>query len=387
MIVKYHLYIAEYLHSMVPFFKKVKRELIVSIAKNIRCVQIQKHSLIISSKVQNLKNMPENSSKLFILFSGQVSQIMSATILTPIMVNSVFGLPLCPKESRYDYQVMTNTDWKLLVIEKADYDNVISDYLILQRIKNADFLNNLEILTNWDDMKKHNFHDKISSKVYSHDEVIFSQGDPPDAFYIIIEGLVKLSTVVNVSTINWYPIDQFKWEVKKTIRNIQYSLAILKPKSFFGHHHLDQIASQDYTARSLGKTEVFWVPRNVYLKFFGRSDRKRLFDIHEKLDLNQLLDTIIVSQKYQKQMSEAVLNATNLNYTPNNGRFELQNSKLISKIEPWMLKAKMKETSNKVVHEQNKKIKVLYTEHEKFTVDDFRQFHKLETDYPSIMRV
>ena len=86
-------------------------------------------------------------------------------------------------------------------------------------------------------------------------------------------------------------------------------------------------------------------------------------------------------------MSEAVLNATNLNYTPNNGRFELQNSKLISKIEPWMLKAKMKETSNKVVHEQNKKIKVLYTEHEKFTVDDFRQFHKLETDYPSIMRV
>ena len=90
-------------------------------------------------------------------------------------------------------------------------------------------------------------------------------------FYIIASGLVsqkfkyikssplgiKISTTVDVTTINRHPIDSYKWEVTKTIKRIQYSLAILKAKEYFGHEEIETRGSRRYEAKSIGKTEIF----------------------------------------------------------------------------------------------------------------------------------
>ena len=101
-----------------------------------------------------------------------------------MLIHSVFGVNLHNQDLKIHYKAIADTDSKVLVIKQSDYNSIISDSLILQRIKNTDFIDQLEILNDWDDMKKQHFHNKIKTKIYSHNETIFEQGDLPDAFYI-----------------------------------------------------------------------------------------------------------------------------------------------------------------------------------------------------------
>lgn len=196
--------------------------------------------------------------------------------------------------------------------------------------------------------------------------------------------LVKLTTLVDVSWINRHPVDQFKWEVKKITKRIRYSLAILKAEDFFGHQDLEKSLPRNYTASSLGRWEVFSIDRQTFLKYFDTKDKKTLFEIHKSLDLNELLNVILWTKSYQKKSSEAVLNATKLNYVSPDGRFEYSNQTTLNKLSPWMEKAKRRETSSKAVYEHVKKVKVLNVFYEKFIVGkplllqklSFINFHK-----------
>ena len=125
-----------------------------------------------------------NNNKIFILYQGEVSERVEDQTINQVLIHSVFGVNLHNQDLKIHYKAIADTDSKVLVIKQSDYNSIISDSLILQRIKNTDFIDQLEILNDWDDMKKQHFHNKIKTKIYSHNETIFEQGDLPDAFYI-----------------------------------------------------------------------------------------------------------------------------------------------------------------------------------------------------------
>jgi signal-transduction protein with cAMP-binding, CBS, and nucleotidyltransferase domain len=96
------LQITEYLYTLVPFFRRIKQELVMKIAKHVTSKSYVKLDTLVSHR--------KNSSTFFVLFKGKVSQMLSSEKNTPILLNSAFGVPLIANESKYDYKVVAATD-------------------------------------------------------------------------------------------------------------------------------------------------------------------------------------------------------------------------------------------------------------------------------------
>jgi len=73
---------------------------------------------------------------------------------------------------------------------------------------------------------------------YTAGETIYDIGHESSAFYMVQEGIVNLSTVIEMDSYYRAPISRDKWEVTKEVKTVQYKLRNIFKGQCFGHEEI-----------------------------------------------------------------------------------------------------------------------------------------------------
>ena len=151
------LYIAEHLYLRVPFFVKVKKELIAIIARKISSWEFKTGENIYIHHGQEINGDENiNNDKIFIIFKGSALIFGQKDKGKIISENWVWGRvtsEISPSK------IIAQTDCQMLVIMREDYDLIISDSIEMQNFKNKKYLRELKILRDWPLSKREEFWD------------------------------------------------------------------------------------------------------------------------------------------------------------------------------------------------------------------------------------
>lgn len=150
------LYIAEHIHLNVPFFFNIERNLITTITKKMGVQEFKAGENIYIDWGEEEGDTNLNTDKIFIIFKGSaVVSDLSRKKDKVIKKNWVIGWIW----AELSVTTVAQTDCQMLVIDKEDYDSVISDSIEIQNFKHKKYLRKLDILKSWSLSKREEFWD------------------------------------------------------------------------------------------------------------------------------------------------------------------------------------------------------------------------------------
>ncbi|CDW75551.1 UNKNOWN [Stylonychia lemnae] len=272
--------------------------------------------------------------------------------------------------------------------------------------------------------------EKFAFKEYKEDEVIMRKGDDGDFMCVIIKGEVGVYIDVEVkncivilgenkvfgeraletddkrrleylSSCNKYFYNSFQgnnqWEVCATKKQILYKVKDIKPGDIFGHEEMIQEREQKFSSardliqapvqrncrvRALALSDLIYFNKNDFFEFFNEVDLKILKQNSQVIDKEDIVNRIRKNNMNKKQINDAILNATQLNYISSEvgGAVKHQRNHMNSrdrkmqKLNPWFQKVKTNKTVSPQVLREDEKIKVLNVTKNKIMVDEKKNY-------------
>jgi len=162
---------------------------------------------------------------MWVLVYGEAKVDISGQLVATLKGNTAFGEAALKHKTKRNASIVALTQCKILILDKEDYDRVISDSVQKQRQQNLEFMyakslikysDKLDFLSSWSRFKRYELNDVIDLKILNHNEMVYKQGDKAPLFNgpckfllcynlivnIIKSGYVKLCTNVKIETIN-----------------------------------------------------------------------------------------------------------------------------------------------------------------------------------------
>jgi hypothetical protein len=108
---------------------------------------------------------------------------------------------------------------------------------------------------------------------------------------------------------------------------------------------------------------LVYLNKNDLFRTFPNAQVEQLRAMSRNLDLDYIVNKIEIQYKNRKYLNDAVLNATGVNKHDfsgdRSGFIGVGSLKTINKLQPWLEKARKKETNNQQILHQLRKIKLL----------------------------
>ena len=115
--------------------------------------------------------------------------------------------------------------------------------------------------------------------------------------------------------------------------------------------------------RALTNCKLVYLNKNDLFRTFPNAQVEQLRAMSRNLDLDYIVNKIEIQYKNRKYLNDAVLNATGVNkhdFSGDRSSFiGVGSLKTINKLQPWLEKARKKETNNQQILHQLRKIKLL----------------------------
>ena len=187
-----------------------------------------------------------------------------------------------------------------------------------------------------------------------------------------------METIIEIDSFFKIPVDRNRWEIRKTTRRIQYKLQELSKGSMFGHEEMLMGYDRRCRIRALTNCTLIYINKPEMDICFPPEQFEVLRGKMRNLELNDIVKKIGRYYKDKAVTNQAILDATKVN-TENFGGRKMKlmgdsQQKQVNKLEPWLTKAKSNRTQNQNILHEIRKVKLLSTREEKYTVtkDDTR---------------
>ena len=206
----------------VPFFAEYKRELLVPICERVECKKFApKESLMEQGDVGNC---------MYIIYSGEIGiykfhikeKEKTFEEVAVIGANSVVGQQAVMDDGNdvRNATVLAQSDVVTLVMTKEDYQSILYQAEVANRMKRLDFLAKLPFFKEWEKVKLSDFNHMANEVKYSAGDTIYDIGQNASTFYLVREGKLTMETIIEVESFFKFPVDRQTWEIRKTTRRI-----------------------------------------------------------------------------------------------------------------------------------------------------------------------
>ena len=153
--------------------------------------------------------------------------------------------------------------------------------------------------------------------------------------------------MIEVETAYKLPVDEKNWEVKRTMKTIQYHIRHMYTGDYFGHEEiLSGLAVRQSRVKCRSSCKVFVINKEDVLRYFPRDTMTFIREKHcQAIDLDFILKNIDKYSKLRKQQNQAILDALRINptYHTSGSRKQQQQQNVdvseyqrIEKVKPWL---------------------------------------------------
>jgi CRP-like cAMP-binding protein len=218
-------YLAEYRLPEIPFFTQLSMEILLGLAERL---QLKTHH-----KGDTICWLGAPGDEMYIIESGEVEVVLAAEseeVPMPLQEGDLFGEMALLANKPYAATYRASSEVILWSLSRLDFDELVSEYppvrqalsralsehlspedraMAEQRLQTISLFTDLppEVLTS--------VAQRLVLQHYPQGELIFSQGDPGDALYIIEMGEAKLAseTTAGEATVAWLEAGDFFGEM------------------------------------------------------------------------------------------------------------------------------------------------------------------------------
>jgi len=136
----------------------------------------------------------ESGEYLFVVESGKLdcSKVIDGAekVVRTCEPGDVFGelalLYNCPRAA----SVTAREDCVCWELDRESFNNIVKDSAVQRRTRHDDFLKSVALISSLDDYERSQIADALVSEAFAKGDVIITQDEPGDKFYIIEEGLL-----------------------------------------------------------------------------------------------------------------------------------------------------------------------------------------------------
>ena len=134
--------------------------------------------------------------------------------------------------------VLAHTDVVTLVLTKEDYQKILYQHQVMEKIRRIEFLGQLPFFSKWDRVFLVDFNNISEEHRVAKGTTIYDIGQDPATFYVVRQGHLIMETMIETDHYFRYPVDTKKWEIRKTTKRVQYKLQDLRRGNMFGHEEI-----------------------------------------------------------------------------------------------------------------------------------------------------
>lgn len=75
----------------------------------------------------------------------------------------------------------------------------------------------------------------MTNSLFAINDTIYKMGDQPEYMYILTQGALAMTTVLQVNDVNQFPTGKETWESYTTERQVQFQIRRVMQNEVFGH--------------------------------------------------------------------------------------------------------------------------------------------------------
>ena len=188
---------------------------------------------------------------------------------------------------------------------------------------------------------------QLAKEVYfKRAETIFKMGAHADVFYLVMEGSVRLETLIETGSYTKIPVAGDQWEVNKRAKTIKYRLKDIKPGELLG--------CEEIFERQAERKSIATAIQDAKLIFFRPSVIQE-YHLPEKEIRASLL--VLDVERIANQIQSQVKKVGNISQTLDLATRPSGNT--VTRLRPWITQAKQKVTRNPAIRSQLSRVGVV----------------------------
>ncbi|KAH8052784.1 cGMP-dependent protein kinase [Aureococcus anophagefferens] len=230
------------------------------------------------SRDEKIVEEGERGLTFFILVSGtaEVFKHSSPGKLATLKAGSSFAVSfgeasLGPGAPPRNATIVCSSDLaELLVLHKADYDQIMKDYQKSEHRKAFKCMKRIPLFRHWSRSRLDRLCDMLQWNYFKAGTVVVRQGDLPDNVYFILDGRCVVSKDVFVKRTNRWPSGKRSWVTKKVTETVNVRLLELDSGSYFGEKGILENTTRAATVAALVDSTIVSLDKVAFLELLQR---------------------------------------------------------------------------------------------------------------------
>ncbi|KAH8045701.1 cGMP-dependent protein kinase [Aureococcus anophagefferens] len=243
------------------------------------------------SRDEKIVEEGERGLTFFILVSGtaEVFKHSSPGKLATLKAGSSFAVSfgeasLGPGAPPRNATIVCSSDLaELLVLHKADYDQIMKDYQKSEHRKAFKCMKRIPLFRHWSRSRLDRLCDMLQWNYFKAGTVVVRQGDLPDNVYFILDGRCVVSKDVFVKRTNRWPSGKRSWVTKKVTETVNVRLLELDSGSYFGEKGILENTTRAATVAALVDSTIVSLDKVATRRRPPRAN-------HEEVDVQAQID-------------------------------------------------------------------------------------------------
>lgn len=240
---------------------------------------------------ENIITEGERGLTFYIIISGETAVIKDGIgKVATLGKGKSFGEVALQGKDLRTATVQAVTFVETLSLHKVDYDHFVRDIMLAERRENFFVLKDCKLFDQWPRSLIDKMSHTCSRKVYEAGSHIFRQGDPPDNFYILLEGSVNIIKEVEIVCRNRWPMAMNQWSglIRKTTKPFIVQ-SLNQRAQYFGELSIMKNCGRQASAIALVKTTLLVLDK---LEFLHMLDRGHPFGVPVNLNVDDNLKVL-----------------------------------------------------------------------------------------------
>lgn len=243
-----------------------------------KCNQmLQEFKYISYEPEENIITEGEPGMTFYIIISGETAVHKAGIgVVAKLGKGKSFGELALTKGDVRTASIKTITRCEVLSLHKLDYDHFIKDIQQAERREHFHLVRECPLFAKWTRSKIDKVVNSCTRKMFDAGATIFSQGDPPDSLYIVMDGVVEIVKEVIIVCKNRWPTAMQDWEYssKRTVKPIRVS--VQRRGGYFGELAIVRNSLRAATAICQTKVVLVCVDKLEFMHLINQSKTSEL---------------------------------------------------------------------------------------------------------------
>ena len=116
---------------------------------------------------------------------------------------------------RRNATVLAHSEVVTLKLTKDDYQSILYQHQVMEKMRRLEFLENLPFFAGWDRVDLLDFNVASEELQLTKGTTLYDIGQDPSTFYVVKKGKLTMETIIEIDTYFRYPTNKQSWEVRK----------------------------------------------------------------------------------------------------------------------------------------------------------------------------